>query len=293
MSFGFDRDRDRKQQELINNKTQKSKFHLRIYSKDFFGFAEHQEKATLGLGYKLSLTRSTDIDVLIKGNAINNAKIKVNALEWHVPHRTPSNPNKAILSEQTLSKVPTGLQFLERSVFMKEVNTQDLGTFEMGTPEGSNAPLWIIVGFPQQNRQDSQNLNNDTFFRSPVTSAQYVIGRETYPDSAISLNYDDDDYYSQGYGQIKEAFRALTKDDIPKPYISEHDFRSTNSGDDIGYNLYVFHIRHQKNLESGRPINTEFKFSENTPAGKYGYALVLTNKLFKKTSDGQRHFHLI
>ena len=33
------------------------------------------------------------------------------------------------------------------------------------------------------------------------------------PDSAILLNYDDDDY-SQGYGQIKEAFRAPTNDDI-------------------------------------------------------------------------------
>ena len=35
----------------------------------------------------------------------------------------------------------------------------------------------------------------------PITSAQCVIGTEKYPDSAILLNYDDDDY-SQGYGQI-------------------------------------------------------------------------------------------
>ena len=41
-SFGFDRDRDRRQPELTENKTQKSKFHLRIMLKDFFGFAEHQ-----------------------------------------------------------------------------------------------------------------------------------------------------------------------------------------------------------------------------------------------------------
>ena len=40
------------------------------------------------------------------------------------------------------------------------------------------------------------------------------------------LRYDDDDY-SQGYGQIKEAFRALTKNDFLQLYISDHDYGSS------------------------------------------------------------------
>ena len=35
--IGFDRDRKRRQRELTNNKTQKGKFHVRIYLKDVFG----------------------------------------------------------------------------------------------------------------------------------------------------------------------------------------------------------------------------------------------------------------
>ena len=120
-------------------------------------------------------------------------------------------------------------------------------------------PIWIIVGFQQSDRQHDQNLNNDTFYRPPVTSAECIIENQKYPDSAILLNYDDDDY-SQGYKQIKEAFRALTKDDILQPYISDNDFRSSNDGDIIGYSLYVFDIRYQKNLESAQPIKVEFKF---------------------------------
>ena len=51
------------------------------------------------------------------------------------------------------------------------------------------------------------------------------------------LSYDDDDY-NQCYGQIKEAFRALTKDDILQPYISEDDFRFSNAGVvELDYNL--------------------------------------------------------
>ena len=107
-----------------------------------------------------------------KDNAINNAKIKINAIEWHVPHYIPSIPQQAILSKQILSKVPTQLQYVAKAVFMKDVNTQNLWTFELGTQEGINVPILIIIGFQQKDRQDTQNLNNDTFYRPPVRSAQ-------------------------------------------------------------------------------------------------------------------------
>ena len=40
LSIGFDSNRNRRQRELTSNKTQKGKFHVRIYLKDVFGFAE-------------------------------------------------------------------------------------------------------------------------------------------------------------------------------------------------------------------------------------------------------------
>ena len=134
-----------------------------------------------------------------KDNAIIIGKTNINALEWYVPQSTPSIPHQAILCKQFLSKTPTELQCAERSVFMKGVNTQNLWTFELGTQEGNNVPIWIIVSFQQRNRQDYLFVNNDTIHRPPVTSAQGIIGTEKYPDSAILLNYDDDNY-SQGYG---------------------------------------------------------------------------------------------
>ena len=292
LSIGFDRDRTRRRNELTNIKNIKGKHHDRIYLKNVIGFAEQQEKATYGLGYKLTLTRNSDNAVLNKGNAINNAKVRINATEWYVPHYTPTMKQQRILSDQILNKTPTQIQYPERSVFMKEVNTQNFWTFELGTQESINIPTWIFVAFQQNDRQHDQNLNNDTFVRLPVISAQVVIGTERYPDSAILLKYDDDDY-SQGYGLIKEAFKALTKDDILLPYITEDDFRSSNNGNDIGYNIYAFDIRYQKSFENAQPVKVEFKFSENINAGIYGYALVLTNRLVSITSDGQRMFDLV
>ena len=291
LSIGFDRNRNNRKRELTNNKNIKGKCHIRIYLKDIFGFAEHQEKGTYGLGYKLTLTRNTDNAVLNKDNAVVNGRVKINNLDWHVPHYNPNLEEYNKLMTQIRKNTATLLHYPERSVFMKEVNTQNLWTFELGTREGIEVPIWIFVAFQQNDRQNDQNLNNDTFYRPLVTSAQCIIGTEKYPDSGILLNYNDDDY-SRGFGQIKEAFKSLTKDNLLQPYISDNDFRSSNDGDNIGYNIYAFDIRYQKNFESSQPIKVEFKFDGVVRAGIYGYALVLTNRLISISSDGQRMFDL-
>ena len=292
LSIGFDRSRDKRKRELLNNKTQKGKFHLRIYLKDVFGFAEYQEVGTFGLSYRLTLTRNNDNALLNKNDATNNAKIKINGIEWYVPHYIPSIDEYNKLLIQIKDKTPTNLHYPERSVFMKDVNTQNFWTFELGTQEGVNVPIWVFVAFQQQDRQHDQNLNNDTFYRMPVSSAQCIIGTEKYPDSATLLNYDDDDY-SQGYGMVKEAFKALLKDNILQPYISEDDFRSDNNGNNIGYNIHVFDIRYQKNYQSGQSVKIEFKLDKVIPLGVYGYGLVLTNRLVSISSDGDRMLDLV
>ena len=76
-------------------------------------------------------------------------------------------------------------------------------------------------------------MENDSFHRSPVTSAHCNFGTEKYPGTGLLLKYHDDKL-SQGYGQIKQTFRALTEDDNLQPYKSDNDFRSSINGNDIG-----------------------------------------------------------
>ena len=151
----------------------------------------------------------------------------------------------------------------------------------------------IIAGFQQRDGQDSQNRNNDTFRRLPVTSAHCFIRTEKCSGAGIISNFHDDDY-SQGYGQIKEAFRALTKDDVLQPCISLENFQSSNvRSDDVGYNLYVFAIRYQQNSTASQPIKLEIKTEGVVPNDIKEYALVLKNKLVSVSSDRQQHFDLI
>ena len=98
----------------------------------------------------MTLTRNFDNAVLNNDNAINNSKIKIIAIEWYVPHYTPSISNQAILSEQSSNRTPTELEYVTRSVFMKEVIFQSLWISQLGAQEGINVPIWIVVGFNKE-----------------------------------------------------------------------------------------------------------------------------------------------
>ena len=64
VSIGFHRNNEARERELTNNKTTTGNYHVRVYLKDFFGFAEHQDKCSYRLGYKLTLQRNSDNHVL-------------------------------------------------------------------------------------------------------------------------------------------------------------------------------------------------------------------------------------
>ena len=99
LSINFDRDRNMRPDELTKNKNIKSKYHLTIKLKDVFGFAEGQEKATCGLGYKLTLTEDKNGAALGKAPVIADARIKNDNIHWYVPHYTPSIQQQGILSK--------------------------------------------------------------------------------------------------------------------------------------------------------------------------------------------------
>ena len=77
LSIGFHQSRNIRKDELAQNKNVKGKNHVSTLLKDVFGFAECQENATYGLGYKLTLKRNKDEAVLDKAGGIADARIKI------------------------------------------------------------------------------------------------------------------------------------------------------------------------------------------------------------------------
>ena len=54
-------------------------------------------------------------------------KIKINSIEWYVPHYRVSVKDQGKLRDQIIDEIPTEFRYVERSVLMKEVNTKKFG----------------------------------------------------------------------------------------------------------------------------------------------------------------------
>ena len=76
-----------------------------------FRFVEYQDKATFGLGYKLTRTRNEDATILDKTVGIADARIKYDHIYCDVPQKTPSNQQQGVLSKQISSRTPTELRY--------------------------------------------------------------------------------------------------------------------------------------------------------------------------------------
>ena len=98
LSFGFHRD-NRSGEKGSIKKTKWNNCVLK-FLKNGFGFAGHQENATYGLRYKLTLQRSSDNHVLrYPAKADGAANIALagrvrNNISWYAPHYTPNISQK-------------------------------------------------------------------------------------------------------------------------------------------------------------------------------------------------------
>ena len=120
--------------------------------KDVSGFAEHQQKATYGLLYKVTPTKNKDGAVLHKVVALVESRVKIELIHYFVAQYTPSIQQQGFYSKHFF-KTATDVRYVERSVFMKEVKHQNLRNFELGRHESVNVPIWIVRGIQQRERQ--------------------------------------------------------------------------------------------------------------------------------------------
>ena len=60
--------------------------------------------------------------------------------------------------------------------------------------------------------------------------------------------------------KLKGAFKAVTKDDLFRPYNFDEDFRSSNEGNDVSCSFYDFELRCQKKNYIFQPFKVWMKF---------------------------------
>ena len=137
----------------------------------FFGFAENHDNCSYGLGYKLTLQRTSDNHILshpsqakAAANLALPGTVIIDDISWYVPHYALSISNQKLLLSNIASKTPTELTYIKRSFCMKDVTTENNWTFELGVGDGIDIPICVIVGFMQRDQFNQQQQNNDSFY---------------------------------------------------------------------------------------------------------------------------------
>ena len=79
------------------------------------------------MGYTLTLKRNTNNDAILRGNAVDAAKVVVKDISWYIPHYVPNLENQQLVMDQILNKDPTELFYTERTVFGKMLTPITIG----------------------------------------------------------------------------------------------------------------------------------------------------------------------
>ena len=106
---------------------------------------------------------------------------------------------------------------------MKGVTTENNRSFEHSVGDSIDVPIYVIVGFMQNDQFNQQHQNSDKFYRPSVINAQCNISSEKVPEAGINCECAVDNY-SQAYGEIVSCFRHLAGDNFLQPYITQKDF---------------------------------------------------------------------
>ena len=162
---------------MNRNKTTKGKNHVRIYLKDVFGFAEHQDICTNGLGYKLTLQRKSDNHVISHPARANEAanlssagRVITEDISLYVPHYTPNISNQKLMLVHILSKTATQLSYIKRPSYMKDFTTEKKCTFDLGVGYGIEIPVYVKCRFTQRDQINQQHQNDKVYIPSVVNA---------------------------------------------------------------------------------------------------------------------------
>ena len=186
-----------------------------------FGFADKKNNFCIGLHSYFK--RNNNNDPIIRTAAVDADEVVVKDISGYVPHYVPNLKNQQLVLNQISNKGPTELSFTERTVFRKDVNTNNNWTFEIGN-SGESTPTFVIVGLQARNKIGSQTHDNATFDRSSFSNAVCKIVSEKYPDDGIECDYDRDKN-DQAYSEIENFYQLKNKTNLFNPFIDLHKFR--------------------------------------------------------------------
>jgi hypothetical protein len=256
-------------------------FEFHIPLSHIFGFAEYR-KLIWGLNHTLTLTRGSDNQALYRNAAAADGKVDITDISWYMPQiqMTPEYlTGMRTLIEQ---KITLPLAFRARTSEQTILTQTQNFSWRLSVSSGIEKPRWIIIGF-QTARIDTQEQNPAVFDHLNLRNAYITLNSERYPMLDIKTNFARNEYM-----KLYDMF-----DDFKKDY---YGIDSLVGGTQVNVAAYkslfpiiVFDVRKQnERIKVGvMDIQIKFEFGAVAPADTTAYAVMISDRFYKLSSDGK------
>lgn len=269
---------------LLRSSQPRGHFAFAIPFSHMFGFVEY-EKVIYNVKHCLSLKRfSEDNRAIHSAQGVQAGKIKLSKVIWKVPVVKLERDALTTIREYIIEKKKIPVTFSGRNSQSTNIPV-DVTSYDwkLSTKGGIEKPRWIIVGF-QTDKIRTQQQNCAIFDHLNLQSAYaYLNSAEKYPATGFISDFELNHYTEHYKGTV----------DFKENY---YNFNSLIGGSQINlssfktlFPIYVFDVRRQsEELKSGVvDMHLEFNFNAGVPAQTYAYAIIISDRFFKLTSDGK------
>lgn len=268
---------------IIEQSEPKGSFSFLIPLEHFFGFCEDYTKSMYGFRHTLKLVRKSDNDAIFRAAGAAAGKCVLSKVSWLMPRVQPNDVKKVALYKQIQDNNFFEAAFRQRQCDTFTVPQTTETSWRVGVRTAPEKPCYIIIAM-QTGKADNQVTNPAIFDHCNVKQMNVVLNTTRYPEMDMPTNFTTLQYSQQ--------YKAL--DDFASKYYGL-DKLVTNSTVDVSsyktlFPIYVFDVSKQsERLSTGIvDITVKMQFHENVPANTQAFAVVISHRVLKMRSDGQK-----
>lgn len=274
---------DRRHQMLFSNNAG-GHFDVCIPLSHLFGFCRDVRKVLYGVKHSFYLQRrDNDDEAIIRAPGVAPGKVTLTKLSVWMPTVVPSLEWKLKLENWMASKAALTAYYQQTQVDQLPDQQENVTSirWKLAITGGVERPRHIFVAFQLLNKRGNQEANPMIFDHLNITNIHVLLNNERTPMSDLSLDFQQRKY-SRAYKMMVD-FMGRDQDVDSGLQIDTNSFGT----------LYpIFHFDVEKQVEklkdSVTDVYVECRMSEPTKGPYRAYAVVLSDKILKIQSDGNK-----
>ncbi|XP_065645836.1 uncharacterized protein LOC136076291 [Hydra vulgaris] len=272
-----------RQQYIIKSPTTNGTFSFCVPLRHIFGFCDDYDKVIYGLKHTIILTRQSDSSAIFRLSAAAAGKVNLTKIALFIPSVKPSFEEEKKIDNEIKRKVEAPLSFRMRQCDTTTVQQANSFGWQLSCAE---IPRYVIVGFQTNRNAGDQTVNSALFDHCDLKNIYVVYNNSTIQYPAL-------DYYcsfpNQQFSRIyrdasmfKERFYGMNE------MIANSNITPSNYKD--LYPIFVFDVSKQSEKLKSATVQLQVKafFNTTVPANTQAYAIVISDKMMKLVSDGNK-----